>query len=50
MDAPIAHGLALRDMLIRETPVALQKDTHRQKDEGGGKQEYNNQQFHALFW
>ena len=46
MDAPLAHGLALGDMLAGEPPVALQKDAHRQENEGGGKQEYDNQQFH----
>ena len=49
MDAPLTHGLALGDMLAGETPVALQKDAHRQEDEGGGKQEYDNQQFHFFF-
>ena len=46
MDAPLAHGLALGDMLAGEPPVALQDDAHRQENEGGGKQEYDNQQFH----
>ncbi|MGN0813854.1 MAG: hypothetical protein ACI4MH_01325 [Candidatus Coproplasma sp.] len=43
MDSSLAHGLALGDMLAGETSVALQDNPHRQEDESGGKQEYNNQ-------